>query len=787
MPAAPFPQDERARLSVLHGLDLPVQTTEPALQRLTHLVSTVLGVPICLVSAVGEAETWFPGRCGLDASPWPRAQSFCAHVVASGLPVVAVDLRLDDRFANHERVVHHLPPLRFYAGVPMRVDDQVVATLCVMDQRPRPDFDAARLAQLMHFSALAGDLLEARRQAKVSASQSALLQDGPMGALVWDVTPAGLVVGTVSANLTGVLGEAVAQALCAGQALDALVHPDDAETVRTGLSSHAKGGVARLELQYRLAPDGHRTRWIQQITQAERDAEGRLVRIRGHVLEVTRYKQAESVVEATRERLYLALESARMGTWDLNYATELRTINARAAAMLGYREDELEHAHQAWMDSVHPYDRPKIDEAVQAYREGRSDVIGAEYRIRHRRGHYIWVQSFGRTLERDAQGHPRRVVGTLIDITDARKQDNVRQRQRQLLDLLNQAQTAFLLKRNVHDACEALFRPLLRISECGFGFIGIVQHRPDGSTFLSLPSVSDDVAPPVQPLTDLDNLFGQVVRDNQQLMCNQPPARHGWAPVPAGFPALDNFLGLPIRFDHKVVGMIGLGNRADGFDEQLVQLLEPLVVSLGTLFHARELEAARVKAEEELVHLASRDALTGLANRRQFFDVAEAVLTQARRYGSPMTVALLDLDHFKQINDTHGHAAGDAVLKDFAEILRGSLRDSDTPARIGGEEFAILLTSTPLAEALTALERIRQTLQDNPIQTGGRRVAATVSIGAVQWNPSHFDVDAMLANADAALYAAKRAGRNRVQLHHPDLPGPERMPDATPRAANDAA
>jgi diguanylate cyclase (GGDEF)-like protein len=232
--------------------------------------------------------------------------------------------------------------------------------------------------------------------------------------------------------------------------------------------------------------------------------------------------------------------------------------------------------------------------------------------------------------------------------------------------------------------------------------------------------------------------------------------------------------------------MIGLGNRLEGFDEQIIQLLEPLVVTLGTLFHARNQETARVKAEQELVRLATRDALTGLANRRVFFDVSEAALVQTRRYGIPMTVALLDLDHFKHINDTYGHAAGDAVLNAFAEVLRESLRDTDTPARVGGEEFAVLLTNTPLVEALNALERIRHTLDNSPIHFGGHTIYATVSIGAVQWMAAHTDVDAMLAHADAALYAAKRQGRNRVQLYHPELV-PVNAQAAPLQAANDAA
>ena len=99
-----------------------------------------------------------------------------------------------------------------------------------------------------------------------------------------------------------------------------------------------------------------------------------------------------------------------------------------------------------------------------------------EYRIRHKRGHHIWVRSHGRVVEHDRRGEPRRVVGTLIDITEDKQKEGLRNRQRQLLDLLNQAQTSFLLNRSVQDACEALFEPLLRISDCHFGFIGVVQR-----------------------------------------------------------------------------------------------------------------------------------------------------------------------------------------------------------------------------------------------------------------------------------------------------------------------
>jgi len=798
MPAALIPPDEKIRLAVLRDLKLLDIDGGPELKRITDLAASVLDVPICLVSLVDADRLWFAAHHGVDGNQWPRDLSFCGHVVSAHKAILAHDLRLDERFADNDLVVRRLPPLRFYAGVPLVFGDgQVVGTLCVMDQRPRHDFDESKVQQLMRFSEVVHDQIRLR-QVRLQVEQAhTLFSSGPVATLVWDARTTAHPV-YMSDNLHDIIGARRAEALRAHQPFLSIVHPQDQDDVRSSMSCHHHGHLPSLAFSYRLRPSSQGTRWVHQVNKADYDEAGTLLRVRCYLLDMTRQKQLESSIEATKERLYLALESARIGTWDLNYQKQERVINARAAAMLGYRDDEVEHNNLVWMDMIHPHDRANIDRAVQAYLAQATDVIAVEYRIRHRKGHYVWVQSFGRTVEHDERGRPKRVVGTLIDITESKRQEALRNRQRQLLDLLNQAQACFLLSRNVHEACEALFEPLLKLSESGFGFIGIVQQTADGQPYLNVPtmSASSELIGPsgmrqdagragMLEIHSLDNIFGQVVVNNHVVLSNQPVV-HPAHPDTAGLAELGNFLGMPIRFDNRVLGMIGLGNRAEGFDEQMVQLLEPLVVTLGTLFHARDQETARVSAEQELLRMATRDALTGLSNRRDFFDVAEAGLVQTRRYGTPMTVALLDLDHFKHINDTYGHAAGDAVLKAFSEVLRAALRDTDTPARVGGEEFAVLLPNTPLVEALNALERIRHKLDHSPITFGQHTIYATVSIGAVQWHPGHTDVDAMLAHADAALYAAKRHGRNRVQLYHPELASID--PAQAPlKAANDAA
>lgn len=800
MPAAPLPPDEHARLAALRELNLLDQDGGPELHRITTLAASVLDVPICLVSLVDEERLWFAAHHGTDGNQWPRELSFCGHVVAGKRVILAHDLRLDERFCDSDLVMRRLPPLRFYAGVPLFFGDgHVVGTLCVMDQRPRPDFDERKLQQLLGFSEVVHDQIQLR-QDRIQAEQAhTLFSSGPVGTVVWDahMPPR---PNYLSNNLQDIIGKRLADELRDDLIFDDIVHPDDRESVRSSLSSHHQGLLPMLEISYRLRPSSRGTRWVHQVNKADYNEAGELQRIRSYLFDLTRHKQLEASIEATKERLYLALESARIGTWDVNNQTQELVVNARAAHMLGYREDEVEHNNQSWLDLVHPHDRVNTNRALTHYSNPNMDVVALEYRIRHKKGHYVWVQSYGRAVERDADGQPRRIVGTLIDITESKCQEALRNRQRQLLDLLNQAQTSFLLNRNVQDACDALFEPLLRISESAFGFIGIVQYNDKGQPYLNVPTISDldwrqgkarsghyDRRAGGLQFHQLDNLFGHVITHNQIVLTNEPGTHHASQGTPPGHPVLRNFLGMPIRFDNKVLGMIALGNRPDGFDEQMVQLLEPLVVTLGTLFHARDQETARVAAEQELLRLATRDALTGLANRRYFFDVAETSLTQTRRYGSPMTVALLDLDHFKHINDTHGHAAGDTVLNTFADILRASLRDTDTPARVGGEEFAVLLTNTPLSEALIALERIRHTLDETPIQVGDRTIYATVSIGAVQWNANHLDVDGMLAHADAALYAAKRHGRNRVQLYHPDLTQTESATATPLKAANDSA
>jgi diguanylate cyclase (GGDEF)-like protein len=163
--------------------------------------------------------------------------------------------------------------------------------------------------------------------------------------------------------------------------------------------------------------------------------------------------------------------------------------------------------------------------------------------------------------------------------------------------------------------------------------------------------------------------------------------------------------------------------------------------------------------------LSTTDSLTGLPNRRALFERFELELARARRQQEPVTVCVVDLDHFKQINDSHGHAAGDEVLQYASRVLRGQLRDVDLLGRIGGEEFVIVLPDTDAAAAQQALERCRIALASNDVKieesAATLRISASFGVFCAQVDEAS-NVPQLLARADEALYVAKRDGRNRL-------------------------
>jgi diguanylate cyclase (GGDEF)-like protein len=215
-------------------------------------------------------------------------------------------------------------------------------------------------------------------------------------------------------------------------------------------------------------------------------------------------------------------------------------------------------------------------------------------------------------------------------------------------------------------------------------------------------------------------------------------------------------LTLPLGSSPEGETVLLLHEPNSGFSRETRELVEWLASQA-----AVALENARL--HDVVQRQAITDDLTGLVNRRRFMDGLGAEIERARRFGSPLAVVLADLDDFKRINDAYGHHAGDDVLRSFADLVRSHVRDVDVPARIGGEEFAILLPETNSDDAARVAERMRHSLSVVPVPIGDNAtVQVTSSFGVAQLRGQQSGDDVMRA-ADAALYVAKGRGKNRVE------------------------
>ena len=194
-----------------------------------------------------------------------------------------------------------------------------------------------------------------------------------------------------------------------------------------------------------------------------------------------------------------------------------------------------------------------------------------------------------------------------------------------------------------------------------------------------------------------------------------------------------------------------------------------------------DLQKELVETNKRLELLSITDGLTKLHNHRYFQDELARAFEESQRYQRPLSLAMIDLDFFKKINDTHGHAVGDDVLKRAAALFRNSVRSTDLVARYGGEEFAVMMPETTLQDGIAFAEKIRHLIEEAPLETQAGPVSATVSIGVASVPHSRIHTaKELIVSADRALYRAKKSGRNQVQAEKRRDPSrPTRVQDAT--------
>lgn len=226
---------------------------------------------------------------------------------------------------------------------------------------------------------------------------------------------------------------------------------------------------------------------------------------------------------------------------------------------------------------------------------------------------------------------------------------------------------------------------------------------------------------------------------------------------------IHSFLGAPLIVGKKLIGMLAVDNRKpDFFDERHVRLVTAFADQV-----ALAIQNARLFSEVE--KLAHTDGLTGLHNRYHFMELALHEFKRAQRYKHPMAAIMIDIDHFKLVNDTYGHAIGDEVLRNVSLRCKKTVRQIDILGRYGGEEFTTLVLNADLSGVQVVSERLRRCIADAPIDTDQGPIQVTISLGIALLDQDCKDLDDLLQRADQALYAAKQAGRNQVVFWQADL------------------
>lgn len=455
------------------------------------------------------------------------------------------------------------------------------------------------------------------------------------------------------------------------------------------------------------------------------DKNGQIVGLLGMARNIHQRKIAETNLRATTEQLELAILGADLGRWNHDLTqTKGYFIDEVACQMLG-RDPEDAKNGRAWGHLIHPDDLPLTLHAMQAHLDGETPSYRVEYRARHSDGRWIWLSSKGKVVQFSQEGKPLRMVGTLADIS-VRKQVEERLRETQ---------------SELQATLSALPDLLFEFDASGH-YLSAHSQDPD-SLILPVDEMIDKSVTEVLP-ADAAQAYLKAFAE-----AHERGRSHG----------IQYSLDTPTGkrwFELSVAKK----PTEPWKDERFIAIVRDI--------------SERKKAEEAIQYIAFHDSLTGLPNRRLLTERLQQALLSVARSQTHGAIMFLDLDRFKQLNDTHGHEMGDLLLQEVARRLLLSIRSVDTAARLGGDEFVLLLhdLSSDIQVAKTQAQVVGNKVLaslNQPYNLQGLAHTTTPSIGVALFKNNQLAPNEVIKQADAAMYAAKAAGRNTLRFYEPSL------------------
>lgn len=425
-----------------------------------------------------------------------------------------------------------------------------------------------------------------------------------------------------------------------------------------------------------------------------------------------KFKRLNVQLAQSKQKLSEAQRIARMGSWSRDFETGETHWSEEALRVFDSKNgDELRHYEAL----VHPEDMEQVIEVIaEAYYRGGS--YECEHRIISPSGSEKHIRLAGQVFLDDDNSGPVHELGTVQDITERKRaEESVRQSEGKLRSILESAPYPIMI-------FDAQKEKVLYANQSTYLLFEFAMDK-------SLSEISDMNSFWVQD-EDRENLLAKITEEgdirNHEILMKTSKGKMFWALLSA---SVMDFGGEKAVF----VSML------DVTEKKLIQ--------------------------EELERLATTDPLTGIFNRRSFFDMANKELKRSLRYQHPFSLLMFDIDHFKRVNDTYGHAFGDEVIRRFADVCNECLREEDIFGRIGGEEFSVILVAAGVEGATIVAERIRKKWHDTELHVDGKVTSFSVSVGiSILQNPRE-SIDMVMERADKALYDAKEAGRNCVRLN----------------------
>lgn len=584
---------------------------------------------------------------------------------------------------------------------------------------------AGGLIALLSIRLFLGNRRLRQEQNKLAASERRLnliVEAADLGTWDWHL-PSGKVA--FNARLTNMLGYTPDELAPHVSTWEQLIHPADQARVQAAIDAHLNGKTLRYVCPHRLQHKDGRWIWVLDAGQiTERDTAGTALYLRGVHMDITEAKEAEAALRQREQHLNTLLGSMDDVVMVIDTAGNIADCHWPAGDesppdTAGWRGRECgEVLPPALADSIgETMGELILDPGTPLHREFPWPLA---QRTR-------WFSATFSALKNADETYPRGFLCVARDIT-LRKDE-------EMALSLSRAEIERLSRRNQ-----------LLLDAAGEGIYGVDQN---GNIDFINPS-----ALAMLGLTEAEALG----RNSHDLFHDRKLDGSHYPEVEC---PLHQTL---IDGQRREMEEVFLRRNGEPF---FVHLVTTPVIDDGRQLGAEVVFldiSARKAMEAELTRLATIDMLTGVANRRHFMAQATTELARIERFGQPASVLMLDLDNFKQVNDTHGHAAGDAVLKTFAATVCASLRKTDCIGRLGGEEFAVLLPGTDSAAALVFAERLRRATLLNSVAVGQKNIVVTVSIGIAVMHATDASPDEALARADAALYRAKAEGRNRVCL-----------------------